>query len=63
MGGMSWLSELYCGRMAKWAHKAACDVIKELIMTLPQDNRLWTMTIFADWLTSPAAHAQDPATK
>jgi hypothetical protein len=63
MGGMSWLSELYCGRMATWAHKAACDVIRELIVALPRDNRLWTMTIFDNWLTSPAGQAQNPVTK
>jgi hypothetical protein len=57
------LSELYCGRTATWAHKAACDVIRELIMVLPRDNRLWTMTIFDNWLTSPAAQARNPVPK
>jgi hypothetical protein len=62
MGGMSWLSEIYCGRTAAWAHKAACDVIVELIRALPRHERLWTMTSFRNWLASPAAQAQNPVT-
>jgi hypothetical protein len=54
MGGMSWLSEIYCGRMAAWAHKAACDVIVDLIRALPRHERLWFMTSFRNWLASPA---------
>ena len=61
MGGMSWLSEIYCGRMAAWAHKAACDVIAELIMALPRHERLWAMTSFRNWLGSPAAQTQGDA--
>lgn len=57
-GGMSWLSEIYCGRAAAWAHKAACDVIAELIRALPQHDRLWSMTSFRRWLSSPAAQTQ-----
>jgi hypothetical protein len=60
-GGMSWLSEIYCGRTAAWAHKAACDVIAEVIRALPQhDDRLWSMTNFRNWLSSPAAQTQAP---
>lgn len=54
MGGMSWLSEIYCGRTAAWAHKAACDVIVELTRALPMQERLWFMTSFRNWLASPA---------
>ena len=57
-GGMSWLGEIYCGRTAAWAHKAACDVIAELIRALPQHDRLWSMTSFRAWLSSPAAQTQ-----
>jgi hypothetical protein len=63
MGGMSWLSELYCGRTAAWAHRAACGVIAELIRALPQHDRLWASTGYRDWLTSPAAQTQTPVTK
>jgi hypothetical protein len=63
MGGMSWLSEIYCGRTAAWAHKAACDAIVELIRALPSHERLWFMTSFRNWLASPAAQAQNPVTK
>jgi hypothetical protein len=63
MGGMSWLSEIYCGRMAAWAHKAARDVIAELIRELPGHERLWAMTSFRNWLAGPAAQAQNPVTK
>jgi len=63
MGGMSWLSEIYCGRTAAWAHKAACNVIVELISALPRDERLWAMTSFRNWLASPPAQAQNPVTK
>jgi hypothetical protein len=60
MGGMSWLSEIYCGRTAAWAHKAACGVIVELIRALPMHEHLWSMTVFRNWLASPAAQAQNP---
>jgi hypothetical protein len=63
MGGMSWLSEIYCGRTAAWAHKAACAVIVELINALPRHERLWAMTSFRNWLASPAAQAQNPVTR
>jgi hypothetical protein len=63
LGGMSWLSEIYCGRTAAWAHKAACDVIVEVIRALPTHKHLWAMTSFRNWLASPAAQAQNPVTK
>jgi hypothetical protein len=63
MGGISWLSEIYCGRTAAWAHKAARDVIAELIRALPRHDRLWASTSYTDWLTSPAAQAQNPVSR
>ena len=63
MGGMSWLSEIYCGRTAAWAYKAARDVIGELIRALPRHEQLWAATSFRNWLASPAAQAQNPGTK
>jgi hypothetical protein len=50
-GGTSWLNEISCSRTATWAHKAARDIIAELLGALPDDCRLSLMAMFRQRLS------------